>query len=159
MTSARSSTAVRPAVRGGRTAIMRSARADSKASSTPARNSARTSIRVGTLVLNNDFRHPVVVAREAAAVDVLTGGRLELGLGAGHMKHEYDAAGITFDRAATRVAARNLATRNFAQNFGAGRSFGSTFWHLMPMRASDWSSLLRMSPCSSPVCRSIDTRM
>src|SRR3954447_23143380 len=61
-------------------------------------------LRVGTLVLNNDFRHPVVVAREAAAVDVLTDGRLELGIGAGHMKHEYDAVGMTFDRAGVRVA-------------------------------------------------------
>jgi probable F420-dependent oxidoreductase len=61
-------------------------------------------LRVGTLVLNNDFRHPVVLAREAAVVDVMTDGRLELGLGAGHMKHEYDQAGITFDPAAVRVA-------------------------------------------------------
>jgi probable F420-dependent oxidoreductase len=61
-------------------------------------------LRVGTLVLNNDFRHPVVVAREAAAVDLLTEGRLELGIGAGHMKHEYDAVGIAFDRPGVRVA-------------------------------------------------------
>ena len=61
-------------------------------------------IRVGTLVLNNDFRHPVFVARDAAAVDLLTDGRLELGIGAGHMKHEYDGAGLTFDPARVRVA-------------------------------------------------------
>jgi probable F420-dependent oxidoreductase len=61
-------------------------------------------LRVGTLVLNNDFRHPVVVAREAATVDLLTDGRLELGLGAGHMKHEYDQAGLRFDAPAVRVA-------------------------------------------------------
>src|SRR4051794_25882849 len=61
-------------------------------------------LHVGTLVLNNDFRHPVVVAREAAAVDLLTDGRLELGLGAGHMKFEYDEAGLRFDPAAVRVA-------------------------------------------------------
>jgi probable F420-dependent oxidoreductase len=61
-------------------------------------------LRVGTLVVNNDFRHPVVLAREAATVDLLTGGRLELGLGAGHMKHEYDEAGLQFDRPAVRVA-------------------------------------------------------
>jgi probable F420-dependent oxidoreductase len=54
-------------------------------------------------VLNNDLRHPVVLAREAATVDLLTGGRLELGLGAGHMKTEYDQAGLTFDDGATRV--------------------------------------------------------
>jgi probable F420-dependent oxidoreductase len=61
-------------------------------------------LRVGTFVLNNDFRHPVVVAREAAAVDLLTDGRLELGLGAGHMKAEYDEIGLAFDPPSTRVA-------------------------------------------------------
>lgn len=60
-------------------------------------------LRVGTNVLNNDFRHPVVVAREAATVDFLTDGRFQLGLGAGHIKAEYDQAGLTFDRGATRV--------------------------------------------------------
>ena len=61
-------------------------------------------LRLGTLVVNNDFRHPVVLAREAATVDLLTGGRLELGLGAGHMRHEYDEAGLRFDPPAVRVA-------------------------------------------------------
>jgi probable F420-dependent oxidoreductase len=64
---------------------------------------ATTSLRVGTNVLNNDFRHPVLVAREAATVDLLTDGRLQLGLGAGHMKSEYDQAGLPFDPGATRV--------------------------------------------------------
>ena len=61
-------------------------------------------LRVGTLVLNNDFRHPLVLAREAAVVDLMTDGRFELGLGAGHMKHEYDQAGLAFDPPAVRVA-------------------------------------------------------
>ncbi len=61
-------------------------------------------LRVGTFVVNNDFRHPVVLAREAATIDLLTDGRLELGLGAGHMKHEYDEAGMRFDPAAVRVS-------------------------------------------------------
>ena len=60
-------------------------------------------ILVGTFVLNNDLRHPVVLAREAAAVDLFTDGRLELGLGAGWNKPEYDQAGITFDRGSIRV--------------------------------------------------------
>ena len=64
---------------------------------------ATARIRIGTLVLNNDFRHPVVLAREAATVDLLTDGRLELGLGAGHMKFEYDEAGISYDPPVTRV--------------------------------------------------------
>ena len=44
---------------------------------------ATTHLKVGTNVLNNDLRHPVLVAREAAAVDLLTDGRFQLGLGAG----------------------------------------------------------------------------
>ena len=60
-------------------------------------------LRIGTAVLNNDFRHPVLLAREAAAVDLLTDGRLELGLGAGHMRAEYDQAGLGFDAGGARV--------------------------------------------------------
>jgi probable F420-dependent oxidoreductase len=60
-------------------------------------------LQVGTNVLNNDFRHPVLVAREAATVDLLTDGRLQLGVGAGHMKSEYDEAGLSFDHGGTRV--------------------------------------------------------
>ncbi len=64
---------------------------------------ATKTIRVGTTVLNNDFRHPVLVAREAATVDLLTDGRLELGLGAGYVKSEYEQAGVRFDPGGTRV--------------------------------------------------------
>jgi probable F420-dependent oxidoreductase len=60
-------------------------------------------LRIGTVVLNNDFRHPVLLAREAATVDLLTDGRLELGLGAGHMRAEYDQAGLGFDAGGARV--------------------------------------------------------
>ncbi|BBY16670.1 LLM class F420-dependent oxidoreductase [Mycolicibacterium litorale] len=60
-------------------------------------------LHVGTLVLNNDFRHPVETARESAGVSTVSDGRFELGLGAGHMKSEYDAAGIPFDRSGIRV--------------------------------------------------------
>lgn len=60
-------------------------------------------LRIGTSVLNNDLRHPVLVAREAATVDLLTEGRFELGLGAGSIRSEYDEAGLRFDRGATRV--------------------------------------------------------
>ena len=60
-------------------------------------------LRVGTFVINNDFRHPVVLAREAASLGMLTEGRFELGLGAGHMKPEYDQVGIPFDAAGVRV--------------------------------------------------------
>src|SRR5918995_2363089 len=50
-----------------------------------------TRLRIGTLVLNNDFRHPVLLAQEMAALDMLTEGRLEIGLGAGWASNEYQA--------------------------------------------------------------------
>jgi probable F420-dependent oxidoreductase len=64
---------------------------------------ATKTLRVGTNVLNNDLRHPVLVAREAAAVDLLTDGRLQLGLGAGSIRSEYDQMGLGFDTGGTRV--------------------------------------------------------
>ena len=64
---------------------------------------ATTTLRVGTLVLNNDLRHPVVLAREAAAVDLLSDGRLELGIGAGHSEPEYRSAGLPFDPPGVRI--------------------------------------------------------
>ena len=59
---------------------------------------ATTTLRVGTLVLDNDFRHPVVLAKEAATLDVVTGGRFELGMGAGWMTTDYEQSGIPMDR-------------------------------------------------------------
>lgn len=60
-------------------------------------------LRVGTNVLNNDLRHPVLLAREAATMDLLTDGRLDLGLGAGYVRSEYEQAGLRFDRGGIRV--------------------------------------------------------
>jgi probable F420-dependent oxidoreductase len=59
-------------------------------------------IRVCPLVLNNDFHHPVHLAAEIATLDHLTGGRVELGIGAGHAHTEYAAIGRVFDPAAVR---------------------------------------------------------
>ena len=63
-----------------------------------------TRLRVGTLVLSNDFRHPAIVAHEAASLHLLSGGRFELGIGAGWYQPEYAAAGIAFDTAGRRIA-------------------------------------------------------
>jgi len=60
-------------------------------------------IRLGVSVLNQDLRHPAVMAQEAATVDVISHGRLELGLGAGWAEYEYRWAGIPFDRAGLRI--------------------------------------------------------
>lgn len=64
---------------------------------------ATTRLRVGSLVFSNDFRHPVVLAKEAATLDVLSGGRFELGLGSGWLREEYDQAGIAFDAPGRRI--------------------------------------------------------
>jgi probable F420-dependent oxidoreductase len=64
---------------------------------------ATSRLRVGSLVYDNDFRHPALLAQEVASIDLLTDGRFEFGLGAGWLKSEYDAAGIPFDGGGTRV--------------------------------------------------------
>ncbi|MBM3672217.1 MAG: TIGR03621 family F420-dependent LLM class oxidoreductase [Actinobacteria bacterium] len=64
---------------------------------------ATDTLRVGSLVLGNDYRHPVVVARDAATLDLLSDGRLELGLGAGWMTVDYEKAGMPLDAPGVRV--------------------------------------------------------
>ena len=65
---------------------------------------ATSRLRVAPLVLNNDLRHPVVVAREILALDALSDGRIEVGLGAGHGFPEYESIGLPFDDAPARIA-------------------------------------------------------
>jgi len=64
---------------------------------------ATTTLRVGSLVLDNDFRHPVVLAKEAATLDLVSEGRLELGLGAGWMRSDYETSGIPMDPPSVRI--------------------------------------------------------
>jgi len=61
-------------------------------------------LRVGPLVLGNDYKHPVVLAREMATLDLLSDGRLELGIGAGWMTVDYEKAGMPLDRPGVRIA-------------------------------------------------------
>jgi probable F420-dependent oxidoreductase len=65
---------------------------------------ATTTLRIGALVFCNDYRHPAVLAKEAATLDILSEGRFELGLGAGWMTSDYEAAGIAMDRPGVRIA-------------------------------------------------------
>ncbi|WP_166352727.1 TIGR03621 family F420-dependent LLM class oxidoreductase [Phytoactinopolyspora limicola] len=60
-------------------------------------------LRIGTLTINNEFWNPAMLAREAVTLDHLSGGRFELGLGAGHMKWEFDAADVPWRPFAERV--------------------------------------------------------
>ncbi len=62
-----------------------------------------TSLRVGSLVFDNDYKHPAILAKEAATIDLLCDGRLELGIGAGWMRTDYDQLGLPYDSPAVRV--------------------------------------------------------
>lgn len=81
---------------------------------------ATSTLRVGSLVFDNDFRHPVMLAKEAATLDVLSGGRLELGLGAGWMKPEYEQAGIPFERPGVRIEKMHEAVQIIKGLFADG---------------------------------------
>ena len=95
-------------------------------------------LRVGTLVLNAGFWNPHLLAREVATVDLLTGGRLELGLGAGHMKWEYDAAGIAWpsfgERAGRLASTLDELDRVFGSDGYPGGAPGREFFGL-PVQA------------------------
>lgn len=60
-------------------------------------------LRVGSLVWDNDYKHPLVLAKELATMDVLSDGRLEIGIGAGWMISDYEQAGMTYDGAGVRI--------------------------------------------------------
>jgi probable F420-dependent oxidoreductase len=64
---------------------------------------ATTTLKVGCLVFDNDYKHPVVLAKELATIDRLSGGRVEVGLGAGWMRTDYEQAGMSYDEGKVRV--------------------------------------------------------
>ena len=64
---------------------------------------ATTELRVAALVYDVDYRHPVVLAKEIATLDLVSGGRVEFGIGAGWLLDDYDMAGIRFDKAGVRI--------------------------------------------------------
>ncbi len=65
---------------------------------------AATTLRFGTLVIDNDYRNPALLAKEAATLDVLSDGRFELGLGAGWARDEYAQIGVPFDPPGARIS-------------------------------------------------------
>jgi probable F420-dependent oxidoreductase len=87
------------------------------------------------LVLNNDFRHPVHLARELASLDHLSGGRLEVGIGAGHAFTEYAAIGQRFDSPAVRKARLAESVEILRQLLlGEGVSFAGEHYRIAGVR-------------------------
>jgi len=83
---------------------------------------ATATLRVGSLVFDNDYRHPVVLAKEAATLDLLSDGRLDLGIGAGWMVSDYEQAGIPYDSAGIRID-RLAEAVTIIKRFFAGGEF------------------------------------
>ena len=81
---------------------------------------ATTTLRVGTLVHDNDYKHPVVLAKELASIDVLSGGRLEFGLGAGWLTTDYEQSGIPKDRDGVRISRMEEAIAVYKGLFAPG---------------------------------------
>jgi probable F420-dependent oxidoreductase len=101
-----------------------------------------TRLRLGTMVLAVDYRHPVMLAKETATLDLVSGGRLELGLGAGWLHREYETAGLSFDSAGTRIERLEETIRIIDGLFGAGpisfagKHYTVTVWTVIPSRSS-----------------------
>jgi F420-dependent oxidoreductase-like protein len=88
-------------------------------------------LRVGTIVVGNTYRHPAVVAKMAATVDVLSGGRLILGLGAAWQQNEHEAYGIPFPPVAERLARLDEAVQVIKRLFTEDRvTFDGRFYRL-----------------------------
>jgi probable F420-dependent oxidoreductase len=87
-----------------------------------------SSIRLGTMVLCNEFRHPVQLAKEAVTLDVASGGRFELGIGAGWYEREFRAAGLPFPRPRVRLERLGEAVKILRAAF-AGEPFSFTGKH------------------------------
>jgi probable F420-dependent oxidoreductase len=91
-------------------------------------------LRIGTFVLNNDLRHPAVLAQDLATLDVLSGGRLEIGIGAGWNRPEYDAMGLPFEPVATRVGRLEESIAVLKGLFGDGPfSFAGSHYTITAM--------------------------
>ena len=90
-----------------------------------------TKLRFGTLVMDNDFRNPVVFAREVAVLDVISGGRFELGIGAGWLDRDYAGTGIPMDRGRVRVERLGEAVRLMKRLFTEEQvDFAGTYYRV-----------------------------
>lgn len=81
---------------------------------------ATSTLNVGSLVLDNDYRHPVVLAKELATLDLMSEGRFEFGIGAGWMLSDYQSSGIAYDEPGVRVDRLVEAVDIWSQMFSEG---------------------------------------
>ena len=95
-----------------------------------------TTLKIGALVFDNDYKHPAILAKESATIDLLSDGRLELGIGAGWMKTDYDALGLDYDPPAVRVDRFEEALHVIKQCF-TGEQFSYSGEHY---RITDYAS-------------------
>lgn len=98
---------------------------------------ATTTLRVGSLVFDNDYRHPVVLAKEAATLDLLSDGRLDFGLGAGWLASDYEQAGIPYDPPGLRIERMTEALTIIKSFFAGGSvSFSGKHYKIDGLEAS-----------------------
>jgi probable F420-dependent oxidoreductase len=90
---------------------------------------ATTDLKVGSLVFGNDYRHPVVLAKEIATLDLVSEGRVEFGLGAGWMTTDYEQSGIPHDPPGVRISrmAESLAVMKSLWSTGAATFAGEHY--------------------------------
>jgi probable F420-dependent oxidoreductase len=98
-----------------------------------------TRVRLGIDVYNIGLRHPLLTARAAATVDILSGGRLTLGIGASWLRAEWDALGLDFDRRGRRVdeaieVCRRLWSEQVIEHHGAFFDFGPLAFEPKPVQ-------------------------
>lgn len=98
---------------------------------------ATTTLRVGSIVFDNDFRHPALLAKEIAALDLLSGGRFELGIGAGWHQPEYEQVGLAFERAGVRIQRLEEALHIIKQFFTQDQvNFAGNHYTVTGLKAS-----------------------
>ncbi len=98
---------------------------------------ATTRLKVGSLVYGIDYRHPIVLAKAAATLQLLSGGRHEFGLGAGWMTSDYREAGIDHDRAGLRIERLEEAIRIVRSTWGEDATdFAGTHYRIEKAQAA-----------------------
>lgn len=97
---------------------------------------ATTSLHIGSYVFCNDYRHPAMLVKEVATLDALSGGRFELGLGAGVSDSDYQQMGLPFESAGTRVSRLEEALLIIKQFFtGEEVNFSGKYYTITGMKA------------------------